>query len=352
LKRVLLLIIIGGPLAGLSLSRDHDENRMFIENEKNSIKIFRETVNSVVNVSTLQKMGSGRWYYGNMDVPAGAGSGFVWDNEGHIVTNFHVVERGNKFQVSFHHDKTQYEAKLVGSAPKKDIAVLKLSKKPAKLSPIKVGSSSNLVVGQKAVAIGNPFGLDHTITAGIVSALDRKIKGIGGVDIHGMIQADTSINPGNSGGPLLDSQGRIIGMNTVIYSGSGTSSGVGFAVPVDTIKRIVPQLIKYGKVIRPGLGIGLLPEHIKARYGLSKGIVISYVDVNGAAAKAGLKAIGQDRWGRIFLGDIILKIGGEEVNNYNDIFHVLDKRKIGDTVEVEYLRDDQVKKVKVSLGEI
>lgn len=325
--------------------------KMVVEDEKNSVSIFQNTVKSVVNVSTIKRRRN-PWAYGDVEMQAGAGTGFVWDNKGHIVTNYHVVQNGNKFNISFHNDKNLYEATIVGVEPKKDIAVLKLKKMPSKLIPVKVGVSKNLMVGLKAVAIGNPFGLDHTMTAGIISALDRKIEGIGGVKIHGMIQTDASINPGNSGGPLLNSSGEIIGMNTVIYSGSGTSAGVGFAVPVDTIKRIVPELIEHGKVTRPGLGIGLMPDHMKARFGIEKGIVITYIDENGGASEAGLVGMGQDRWGRVYLGDVILEINGEEVNTYDDIYHVLDKYKIGDIVKVKILREDQTKTVKITLTEL
>ncbi|MBI2522695.1 MAG: trypsin-like peptidase domain-containing protein [Bdellovibrio sp.] len=322
-----------------------------IESEKNTIKIFQDNVNSVVNVATIQQRRGG-WFYGDYEMPAGAGTGIVWDEAGHILTNFHVVQNGNKFQISFHNDKNQYEATVVGVEPKKDVAVLKLVKRPPKLTPIRLGSSQYLQVGQKAVAIGNPFGLDHTVTQGIVSALDRKIEGIGGVNIHGMIQTDASINPGNSGGPLLDSSGLLIGMNTVIFSASGTSAGVGFAVPIDAILRVVPQLIKFGKVIRPGLGIGVLPENMRERFGISKGIIITYIDENGAAAKAGLVGMGQDEFGRYYLGDVVLEIDGKEVNNYDDIFHILDQMKIGDEVTIKYVREGKTKTVKVKLSAI
>jgi len=322
--------------------------KLFTEDEKNSIKIFSETVDSVVNVSTITRQRGG-WFYGDFEVPAGMGSGFVWNDSGYIVTNFHVVQGGDKFQISFHNDTKQYEAKLVGVEPKKDIAVLKLVTKPEKLHPVSPGSSTVLLVGQKAIAIGNPFGLDHTITSGIISALDRKIEGVGGVKIHGMIQTDASINPGNSGGPLLNSQGQIIGMNTVIFSGSGTSSGVGFAVPIDIVKSIVPEIIKHGKVIRPGLGIGILPDNIKPRFGIENGVVITYLDENGAAAKGGLTGMGQDSWGRYYLGDVILAIDGKDVNSHDDIFHLLESYKIGDKITVKFMRSGKTKTTKIIL---
>ena len=331
------------------------EQKMLTENEKNSISIFENTVGSVVNVSSTTKQQRRSSFFfdaPDTEIPSGAGSGFVWDNTGHIVTNYHVIQNGQKFQVSFHNDKKVYSAKLVGVEPKKDIAVLKLINNPKSLKAVNVGSSKDLKVGQKTLAIGNPFGLDHTMTTGIVSAVGRKVQGIGGVKIHDMIQTDAAINPGNSGGPLINSRGELIGMNTQILSGSGTSSGVGFAVPVDTIKRIVPEIIKHGKVIRPGLGIGILPEHIKSRFGIKKGIVISHVDPKGGAAKAGLQGVGQDKWGNIYLGDVILKIDTKEVDTFDDIYHALDSYKIGDNVNVEFLRDDEIKKVKLRLNEL
>lgn len=324
-----------------------------LENERNTIQVFQDVGDSVVNVSSV-KVSRGHWLFDPepMEIPSGAGSGFIWDNKGHIVTNFHVIADSDQFNISFKGDKKQYKAKLVGAEPKKDIAVLKLEELPKKLKPITVGTSANLIVGQKAMAIGNPFGLDHTITSGIISALGRKIKGIGGVKIHGMIQADTSINPGNSGGPLLDSRGRLIGMNTMIYSGSGTSAGVGFAVPVDTVSAIVPQLIKYGKVSRPGLGIGVLDDYHKSYFGIEAGIVIKYVDENSPAGKAGLKGMGRDRYGRYYIGDIITKIDGKPINNFDDIYHVLEKYKVGDKVTVTYERDGKIKTTKVKLTQL
>jgi S1-C subfamily serine protease len=322
---------------------------LFTENEKNTISIFKNSVKSVVNVSNIQIARTSWFETQTSEVPIGAGSGFVWDNKGHIVTNFHVAMDADTFMISFHGDKKQYRAKLVGAEPKLDIAVLKLETFPKKIHPIAVGVSDNLLVGQKTLAIGNPFGLDHTITQGIVSALNRKIPGIGDVTIHGMIQTDSSINPGNSGGPLIDSTGKLIGMNTLIYSKSGSSSGVGFAVPVSSIKRTVPQLISHGKVIRPGLGIGILPEMHKVRFGIEKGIVITFLDKKGGAFKAGLEGIKRDQYGRYIIGDTILAVNGKEVNNLDDIYHILNLKKIGDKVKVTYRRGIERKKRKIEV---
>lgn len=331
------------------------EQLRLLEDEKNTITVFNDVVNSVVNVSNIKKISRGGNFFvwgDEMEVPQGQGSGFVWDDKGHIVTNFHVIQGGDSFIVSFHEDTKQYKAKLVGAEPKKDIAVLKLEELPKKLTPVKMGDSGKLLVGQKTMALGNPFGLDHTITSGIVSALDRKILGIGDVTINGMIQTDSSINPGNSGGPLLDSSANVIGMNTMIFSQSGGNAGVGFAVPADTIKVIVPQLIKHGKVIRPGLGIGILPEQQKRRFGVSAGIVITFVDEEGAAGKAGLRGITRDAYGRYYIGDVITKIDDQKVETYDDIYHALEAYKIGDEVTVEYLREGKKKTQKLKLSQI
>lgn len=351
-KLVALVAITLLPYSSLALfGGSSEEINNLLEYEKNTVDVYKNNVASVVNVTNIKKVRRGFLFdsYAH-EVPAGSGSGFLWDKEGHIVTNFHVIEGGDKFTISFHKDKKQYKAELIGSEPLKDIAVLKLIEKPKSLKPIISGDSAKLLVGQKAMALGNPFGLDHTITAGIVSAIGRKIKGIGGVTITNMIQTDSSINPGNSGGPLLNSQGQVIGMNTMIYSQSGSSAGIGFAVPVNTIKRIVPELIKFGKVKRPGFRIGIAPEYWRERYGMRKGVVISYVDENGPAAKAGLRGMSKDDYGRVYIGDIITKVDGKEVNNFDEIYNVLENYKIGDEVQVEYLRNKKKKKVKMKLA--
>lgn len=317
--------------------------------EEKTIQIYRTAVPSTVNVSNIRL--ARNMFYGEVEVPQGAGSGFVYDLNGHIITNYHVVQGGTSFVVTFHNDPKQYKAKIVGVAPEKDVAVLKLENRPSKLSPIIFGSSKDLLVGQYSFAIGSPFGLDYTLTTGVISALGRKIDGIGGVKINDMIQTDAAINMGNSGGPLLDSNGRLIGMNTVIFSTSGSSAGLGFAVPSDTIKVIVPQLINHGKLIRPGLGIGIVPDSMKRRIlgNDDKGIIVSYVDEKGSAAKAGLKGMTQDQYGRTYLGDIILSVDGQDVNNLDDIYQVLEKHKIGDEVMVKYRREGKVLATKVKL---
>ncbi len=345
-KFFLFSIILLIPLfIGFKETGNNEKYKHLLEGERNTVKIFQNTVQSVVNITNI-KMGRSKWPFGqSRNKKAGIGSGFVWDQEGHIVTNGHVISGANSFLVSFHKDKKQYKASLVGTEPNKDIAVLKLSNRPKILHSIKMGSSHSLLVGQKTLAIGSPFGLDHTMTSGIISALKRVIEGFGGVTIKGVIQTDASINPGNSGGPLLNSMGKVIGMNTSIVSSTGASAGLGFAVPADTIKRVVPQLIKYGKVIRPGLGIGIEGNYT----GNGKGLIVLYTQENGAAEKAGLRGVRQDAYGKRYLGDIILKIDGKDTNSYNDIYHVLDKHKVGDTIEVTFLRDGKVQTTNIKL---
>lgn len=321
-----------------------------LESEKRTIAIYQNSVPAVVNVMNVKIAND--FFYGRTEVPQGAGTGWIWSDEGYIVTNFHVVNGGNSFIITFNNDKKQYSAEVVGVSPNNDIAVLKLKERPEKISHLNVGSSGNLQVGQFAYAIGNPFGLDHSLSTGVISALGRQLDGIGGVKIHDMIQTDAAINQGNSGGPLLNSDGEVIGMNTMIFSTSGSSAGLGFAIPADTIKRIVPELIQHGRVIRPGLGIGILDDGIRERFFGEKGAAISYVDPDGAAAEAGLKGLTKDRYGRIFPGDLILKIDDKEVNGLNDVFHALDKYKIGDKISIEYLRGDKKQKTKVTLKEL
>lgn len=333
-----------------------NENKALLQDEKNTISIFKDSVNSVVHISNIGKVRRRGFFFdfNPMEVVKGEGTGFVWDDNGHIVTNYHVVQGGSKFTVNFHKDKKAYKAKLVGVEPSKDIAVLKLIERPKTLKGLKKGNSKRLQVGQKAVAIGNPFGLDNTITQGIVSALGRSIQGIGGIKIFDMIQTDSSINPGNSGGPLFNSMGEVIGVNTMIFSNSGSSSGVGFAVPVNTVKLIVPQIIKYGQVKRAGLGIRPINrEELAYYYGieLEKGLPIGMVFDGGPAQKAGLKGMTQDRES-IFLGDIITELDGKPINSFDDIFNVLFEYKAGDTVKVKIIRNKKEKIVDLKLTEL
>ncbi len=320
-----------------------------LEEEQNTISVFEKTAPSVVFITTKVI----RRDFFSMDVfeiPQGSGSGFVWDDKGHIVTNFHVVQGANIVNVTFS-DHSTYQADVVGVESSKDIAVIKVDAPSKILKTLPVGSSGNLRVGQKVMAIGNPFGLDQSLTVGVVSALGREITSVANRLIRNVIQTDAAINPGNSGGPLIDSQGRLIGVNTAIVTPSGANAGIGFAVPVDIVKSIVPQLIKYGKVIRPGLGISLAKDSIAQRYGI-KGVIILNVSPGSAADKAGLKGISRNQRGEFIIGDIIVAIKGMKVENYDELAYALEQCKIGETVSVEYLRDEKRQRTQVKLQQI
>lgn len=316
------------------------------EEEKNTINVVKRAQNSVVYVTNI-KLVVDFFTWTEEKIPRGTGSGFIWDDQGHIITNYHVIEDGDIFSITLP-NQDQRQAKLVGKEPAKDIAVLKVEGNLKGLNPIKIGVSANLQVGQKVIAIGNPFGFDHTVTAGIVSALGRSMPGIGGVTIRDMIQTDASINPGNSGGPLLNSAGELIGMNTMIISPSGASSGIGFAIPVDTIKKIAPQIIKYGRVIRPGLGLTYLPDSYTRRLGI-EGVIIYEVPAGSEAYKKGIRGLTRGRFGRILIQDIIKEVDGKKVTSFDDFYNLLDNYKIGDTVTLTLERNRQKRKVQLTL---
>lgn len=357
MQKLSLLVVFALCLSAPAFSQQQaakKEVSMLLETEKNSISVFQNTADSVVNVSNLRKAQVSPFDMDVTEVQAGMGSGLVWDNLGHIVTNFHVVQDGDAFSISFREDKKQYRAKVVGVDPKNDLAVLKLEEIPKNLKSIPRGDSKTLLVGQKALAIGNPLGLDHTLTTGTVSALDRKIKGIGGVSINGMIQTDASINPGNSGGALLDSQGRLIGINTMIYNAGGSmaSAGLGFAIPVNIVKEVVPQLIQFGKVNRPGLGVAILEDYYAARFGLREGVMVKYVDPKGPAARAGLQGMSRNRRGQYYIGDIIVGINNDSIRTYDDLYTTVNKFKIGDLVKVKIIREGKEKTLDIKLVQI
>ncbi len=324
------------------------ERRFRLEDEQNTIDIFDAAAPGTVHVTQKQIQ---RSFWQAVEVPAGTGTGFIWDKSGYIVTNYHVIANASSLTVTLYNHKS-YPARIIGAEPKKDIAVLKIDAPAKELTPIPLPEDSyEIAVGQKALVIGNPYGFDHTLTTGIISAIGRDQIGAGGVTIKDMIQTDPSINPGNSGGPLLDSNGKLIGMNTMIYSTSGANAGIGFAVPFMTIKRIVPQIIKTGRAQQIGLGISLLQPrdaaYIASMYGID-GIVIQAVAENSPAAKAGLKGLSQTANG-VYLGDIILSIDDKPVSNYNDLYTELDSHKPGDKVNVKIRRDQKELTVPVEL---
>ena len=346
-KAVLVsLILAAGVLAGWCSSQVIPRNAVapravtprgpLAASEQSTIDRFREAKPSVVYITTIAYQRD--WFSQDVQaVPTGTGSGFLWDDTGHVVTNFHVVEDAQELEVTLS-DHSTHRAQVVGLAPEKDLAVLRLVNPPAKLRPIPVGTSADLQVGQSVMAIGNPFGLDQTLTTGVVSALGREIQSATRRRITGVIQTDAAINPGNSGGPLLDSAGRLIGVNTAIQSTSGSSAGIGFAVPVDTVNHIVPQLIAKGRLTRPDLGFEDLDPSYAPRFGNPKGVIVLQVRRNSAADRAGL--LGISRSGRRYLlGDVITGIDGKPIRGMDDLLDILETKPLGATIQLEILRD-------------
>jgi S1-C subfamily serine protease len=317
--------------------------------ELNNIEIYRTLSPGVVNVHSTSYA---RDFFGYVEAQEGSGSGSIIDQQGDILTNYHVIEGAQKLAVSLGGQK-DYPAKVVGGDPDTDLAVIRLVETPREpLTIVPLGDSDKLAVGQKVLAIGNPFGLDRTLTTGVISGLQRPIRARNNRPIEGAIQTDASINPGNSGGPLLDSHGRMIGINSQILSPSGASAGVGFAIPVSIAKRVVPQLLRNGTVSRPKLGISTRDvESLKNQVNLPvpDGVLIWQLAPGGGAANAGLRGLTQTEDGDVELGDIIVGIGGEKVGNSDDLYRVLDKHQVGETVQVEIVRNGRRATVPVRL---
>jgi len=321
-----------------------------VSDEQNSIEVYKTLSPGVAFITTTSYQQD---MFGEVDEGRGSGSGSVIDNQGHILTNYHVIEGTQvKLNVSLGGAKT-YPAELVGADPDTDLAVIKITPPAEGLTIIPLSDSDKLVVGQKVLAIGNPFGLDRTLTTGVISGLQRPIRGRNNRPIEGAIQTDASINPGNSGGPLLDKFGKMIGINSQIYSRSGGSVGVGFAIPVNIAKRIVPQLIQFGEVRRPKLGAQLVSiEQLReqgAQLPVQSGLLIRGLVTGGAAERAGLRGLTRNTNG-ISLGDIITTVDGEKVSDVDDLFRFLDKKQINDTVRVEIIRDGKTMVVPVRLS--
>ncbi|MFT7218928.1 MAG: S1-C subfamily serine protease [Candidatus Azotimanducaceae bacterium] len=323
-----------------------DDNVFFTDDEKNTIAVFESTSPSVVFVNSRQ-LKRQRFSMNVMEIPRGSGTGFIWHESGLIVTNFHVVYGASRIIITLQSNKS-YEATVVGSAPEKDLALLRIDAPNETLNPIPLGNSASLSVGRKVLAIGNPFALDTSLTVGVVSALGREIKSITNRTIKNVIQTDAAINPGNSGGPLLDSMGRLIGVNTAIYSPSGASAGIGFAIPVNTVKLIVPQLLEHGRLIRPVIGIETLTDYWTKRLRV-KGIAILSVKEGLPADLAGMIGVREDRKGNIHLGDVIIAINGETVTNEDSLLSQLERFKPGNTIEVTTLRDEKIHNYDVTL---
>jgi len=319
-----------------------EEALVYTPTELHTIRLFENAQPSVCYITTKARRRS-YWTRDVSEVPAGSGSGFVWDADGHIITNYHVIQGASRAIVTLA-DGEDYDATLVGVAKEKDLAVLKIDAPARALSPIPVGSSQDIRVGQAVYAIGNPFGLDQTLTTGVVSALDREINSQASVPIRGVIQSDAAINPGNSGGPLLDSRGLLIGVNTAIYSPSGASAGIGFSIPVDVVRYVVPDLIRYGEVRRASLGATY--RQLRA----DRGLAFFRVDPRGAAAQNGIRGVSQDARGNLILGDVLTGVNGKPVTSNTDLFLALEKYEPGEEVKLNLLRDDRRVELRVRLG--
>jgi S1-C subfamily serine protease len=314
--------------------------------ERSTVELFQHAAPSVVFVTSLSVRRSA-FRLNLTEIPRGSGSGFVWDETGHVVTNFHVIEGGDAVRVTLA-DQSTWDAKLVGAAPEKDLAVLKIDAPADRLHPIPIGTASDLLVGQQVFAIGNPFGLDHTLTTGVISALGREIDSAAGIPIRDVIQTDAAINPGNSGGPLLDSSGRLIGVNTAIFSPSGAYAGIGFAIPVDTVQWVVPDLLQHGRVMRPSLGVQVANPQVASQLGITGALILD-VAPGSSAERAGLHPTVRDERGHVVLGDIIVAIDGQAVRSSGDLVLLLEQHEAGETVRVTVARGGAQRDVRVVL---
>lgn len=327
----MLTLTLGlSPLAALAAP---DYLSFKTEDETNNIEIFKSASPSVVFVTNSAMYQSSPFSLNVQEVPQGSGTGFVWDKSGLIVTNCHVIENASKLTITLQ-DQSTWDAEVIGFSADKDLAVLRIKAPADRLVPLPLGDSSLLEVGRKVVAIGNPFGLDTTMTTGVVSALGREINSLTNRTIRGVIQTDAPINPGNSGGPLLNSLGQLVGVNTQIVSPSGASAGIGFAIPVNTVKKVIPQLVQYGKEVRPIIGIGNLAPDAWTRQRGIKGVPVIDVTPNLPAAKAGMVGAQQNWRGEIILGDIITEVDGNKVDSQDDLLNTLEQHQPGDSIKV------------------
>ena len=320
------------------------------DDEANTTEVFQRASPAVVFV-TSSELRRQRFTRNVMEIPRGAGSGFVWDAKaGLVVTNYHVVAGADRLAITLA-DEQSFQAEVVGLAPERDLAVLRLMERPADLTELPLGNSSELSVGRKVMAIGNPFGLDTTLTVGVVSALDREIQSPSNRTIRGVIQTDAAINPGNSGGPLLNSLGQLVGVNTAIYSPSGGSAGIGFAIPVNTVIEVVPQLIAFGKIMRPVLGVELASDRWLRRYRV-EGVPIVRTYRGFPAESAGMVGARRGSRGEIILGDVITEIDGERVANNDEFLSAMEKHRVGDTIDIVTTRKGEEKRFRVELSEV
>lgn len=349
LSTLSVLMGLSLALSPVSTAAQVPDYREFKTNdEDNNIEVFKHSSSSVVHI-TNSRLVRTRYSLNPQEVPQGTGTGFIWSEDGYIVTNYHVVQQASRVTVSLQ-DGSSYYASAVGLDPDKDLAVLKIDAAGAELVPVELGDSSLLEVGRKVIAIGNPFGLDTTMTTGVVSALGREIDSVSQRKIRDVIQTDAAINPGNSGGPLLNSLGQLIGVNTAIYSPSGASSGIGFAIPVNTVKRIVPELIRYGRVQTPVLGITNIPnpDYYRRLWGIQGVIVLDVVE-GSQPHRLGMQGLSRGRRGELQLGDVIVEIDGQPVLDEDDYANVMEQHLPGETVSVRSIRGNQSREYEIEL---
>ncbi len=342
--------LLAAPLlaAPVHAAEEVDYLSFATEDEANSTEIFRKASPAVVYV-TNTALRRDFFSLDLQEIPRGSGTGFVWDESGLIVTNYHVIAGAHRLTITLQ-DRTDHAAEIIGVAPEKDLAVLRIANPPDHLVSLPLGDSSELSVGRKVLAIGNPFGLDTTLTTGVVSALGREIRAPSNRKIRGVIQTDAAINPGNSGGPLLNSLGQLVGVNTAIYSPSGASAGIGFAIPVNTVKDVVPELISYGRILRPILGLELASDRWIRRYRI-EGLPIVQVYPGLPADQAGLTGAWRNARGEVSLGDIIVEIDGRPMRSRDDYLSLLESRKPGDSVTLKTRRNGEELSFTVRLAE-
>lgn len=334
----------------LSATEAPDYLSFSTDDEANTTEVFQLASPAVVFVTSTE-LRRQRFTRNVMEIPRGAGSGFIWNaDSGLVVTNYHVVAGADRLTITLE-DEQAFQAEVVGLAPERDLAVLRMMDPPDNLTELPVGDSSELSVGRKVMAIGNPFGLDTTLTVGVVSALDREIQSPSNRTIRGVIQTDAAINPGNSGGPLLNSLGQLIGVNTAIYSPSGGSAGIGFAIPVNTVIEVVPQLIAFGKIMRPVLGVELASDRWLRRYRV-EGVPIVRTYRGFPAEMAGMVGARRGSRGEIILGDVITEIDGERVANNDEFLSEMERHRVGDTIDIVTTREGEEKRFTVELSEV
>ncbi len=348
-----VLLVVLGLIGGFALRggdsparAERDTIRDLQRVEQATVELFRRAAPSVVYITSVS-LRRDFFTFSTRRVERGSGSGFVLDLDGHVVTNYHVIEGASSARVTLA-DQSTWDAKLVGAAPEKDLAVLKIDAPRENLHPLEISRNEELEVGQFVMAIGNPFGLDHTLTTGVVSALGREIDSRTRIPIRNVIQTDAAINPGNSGGPLLDSRGELVGVNTAIFSPSGAYAGIGFAIPAETVRWVVDDLIKHGRIQRPGLGIDIASGHMARRLGV-KGALILNVHPGGAAERAGLRPTRRTRSGKLILGDIIIAVGAEKVRSSHDLVLALEPYRDGERATLHVWRDGKEVEIVVRL---